>query len=109
MGKIRQCQKQGCLYWYIDVFDPFWANEVCVSDSSINYRTLFEFTQLTWVNQIVWDQMKLNSFTDKSLNEFADHVEEDNESERFRRVVQLFVGFRYNNGSWCFEIWWLIA
>ena len=43
--------------------------------------------------------MKLNSFTDKSLNEFADHVEEDNKSERFRRVVQLFVGFRYNNGS----------
>ena len=31
--------------------------------------------------------MKLKSFTDNFLNEFTDSVEENNESERFRRVV----------------------
>ena len=37
---------------YIDVFNPFWVNEVYESNSSINCRMLFEFIQLTQVNEI---------------------------------------------------------
>jgi len=53
--------------------------------------------------------MKLKSFTNTFLNKFTDCVEEDNEFERFRRVIQLFVRFRYDNGSWYFEMWWLVV
>ena len=53
--------------------------------------------------------IKLKSFTNTFLNEFTDYVEEDNGSERFRRVIWFFVGFRYDNGSWYFEMWWSVV
>ena len=53
--------------------------------------------------------IKLKSFTNTFLNEFTDYVEEDNGSERFRRVIWFFVGFRYDNRSWYFEMWWSVV
>ena len=93
----------------INIFDPSWVNEIHESNSSINCQTLFKSTQLTQINEIVWDQIELKSFTNNFLNEFTDHIEKDNGSERFGRVIWLFVRFRYDNGSWCFEIWCPIA
>ena len=43
--------------------------------------------------------MELKSFTDNFFNDFADYIEKENGSERFKRVIQLFVGFRYDDGS----------
>ena len=57
------------------------------------------------MNEIVWDLIELKSFTDNFLNEFTNCIEKDNRSERFKRLIWLFVEFRYDNGSWYFKMW----
>jgi len=46
------------------------------------------------MNEIVFDDMELESFGDHLLNEFANSVEEDNGAERFGVVISRFVWLR---------------
>ena len=48
------------------------------------------------MNEIVFDDMELESFGNHLLNEFADSVEEDNEVEKFGVVISWLVWLRDN-------------
>ena len=49
---------------------------------------------MTRVNEIVFDDVELKSFSDHLFNEFADSVEEDDRVEEFRTVVSWLVWLR---------------
>jgi len=48
---------------------------------------------LTGIDEVIGDQMKLKILINNFLNEFSYGIEKNNEFERFREVIQLFVGF----------------
>ena len=48
------------------------------------------------MNEIVFDDMELESFGNHLLNEFADSVEEDNGVEKFGVVISWLVWLRDN-------------
>ena len=56
---------------------------------------------MTEMNEVVFDDMKLESFSDHLLDEFAESVEEDNRMERFGVVISWLVWLRndYCRGS----------
>ena len=53
------------------------------------------------MNEVIFDDMELESFSDHLLDEFAESVEEDNRTERFGVVVSQLVWLRndYCRGS----------
>jgi len=56
---------------------------------------------LTGINEVIFDDMELESFSDHLLNEFAKSVEEDDGMERFKVIVSRLVWLRndYYRGS----------
>ena len=52
--------------------------------------------------------MKLKTFTNDFLNEFANCIEENNRFKSLRKVIQFFVRFRNNDYSRLFEMQRLI-
>jgi len=53
------------------------------------------------MNEVIFDNMELESFSNHLLNEFAESVEEDDGTERFGVVVSRLVWLRndYHRGS----------
>jgi len=49
---------------------------------------------LTGINEVVFDDMELESFSDHLLNEFAKSVEEDDGMERFGIIISRLVWLR---------------
>jgi len=56
------------------------------------------------MNEIVFDNMELESFSDHLLDEFADSVEEDDGAERFGVVVSQLVWLRNDYHRWLLEV-----
>ena len=63
------------LYWTLEyllfVLDLFWSDEIGKSNISIWSRSLLEPTQLVQINEIIWNEKKLEAFTDNFLNNFS--------------------------------------
>ena len=49
---------------------------------------------MTGMNEIIFDDVELESFGNHLLDEFADSVEEDNRAERFGIVVSWLIWLR---------------
>ena len=59
---------------------------------------------MTRVNEIVFDDVELKSFSDHLFNEFANSVEEDDRVEEFRTVINWLVWLRDDNRGRAFEV-----
>ena len=56
------------------------------------------------MNEIVFDDVELKSFSDHLFNEFANSVEEVNRVEEFRTVISWLVWLRDDNHRRAFEV-----
>ena len=79
-------------------------NKVSESNFSIRYWSIFESTQLTLVDEIIWNHMKLKTFTDNFLNELSQGIKEDDEPELFWEIIWLFIGFWNDDSCRSFEM-----
>ena len=86
------------------VLHPTCLNDVGKSNSHINHRFKLEATELTRMDKIVWNCIKLEAFSDDFLNELANCIEEDNRPKGFERVVWFLVRFRNYDHSGSFEM-----
>jgi len=65
--KLYYVESQSTCY---DISNLLCMNKVSESNSSIKCQSMFESTQLTLVNEIIQNCMKLKTFTNDFLNEF---------------------------------------
>ena len=65
---------------------------------------MFESTQLTLVDEIIQNRMKLKMFTNDFLNELSQGVEENNGPEWFWEIIWLFIGFWNDDSHRSFEM-----
>ena len=104
--KLCYVKSQGACH---NISDPLYTNEVSESDSSISCWSMFETIQLTLVNEVVQDHIKLKLFTDNFLNKFYQGVEKNNGSKWFLGIIQLFIEFWNNNSYRSFKVEWPVT
>ena len=104
--KLCYVKSQGA---YHDIFDLSCTDEVSESNSSISCWSLFETTQLTLVDKIVQNHMKLKTFTNNFFNKLFQDIEKNNRFEWFWKIIQLFIEFQNNNSYRSFEVGWPVT
>ena len=69
------------------ILDPSSTDEIYKDNASIGSQLLFQFTQLTWINEIVGYQLELKSIADNFFNKFSYSIKKNNRSKGFRKII----------------------
>ena len=76
---------------YMETFHPPYLYKMSKKNASISCQMLLDSFQLTWMNEIGYNSMDLQSLVYHFFNYLAKHVEKHDGTKDFRDVIQGFI------------------